>query len=115
MPYSEVLAERVRSALARVRRVEEKRMFGGIAFMVNGKMCINVGPKRIMARIDPNAHEAALRRKGVRTVKMGRREYIGYVHVDEHVLRTRNQLGYWVTLALDFNKRAKSSRTTAKG
>ncbi len=89
-------------------------MFGGIAFMVNGKMCVTVGHNRIMARIDPKLHESAIRRKGVRAVKMGRREYIGYVHVSEEALRSKNQLSYWLTLALDFNKRAKSSHTKVK-
>ena len=45
-------------------------MFGGITFMVNGKMCISVGPNRLMCRIDPELHERAIEREGVRTVKM---------------------------------------------
>jgi TfoX/Sxy family transcriptional regulator of competence genes len=111
MAYSEVLAKRVRSALYRVRSVEEKKMFGGLAFMVNRKMCITVGQNRIMLRIDPKVHESAIRRKGARTVKMGRREYIGYVYVGAVGLRSGNQLDFWLELALDFNRRAKSYRS----
>ena len=86
-------------------------MFGGLAFMVNRKMCITVGRDRIMVRIDPTIHESAVRRRGVRTVRMGRREYIGYVHVNWERLRTKSLLEFWLNLALDFNKRAKSYRS----
>jgi hypothetical protein len=48
MTHNEALQSRVRAALARTRRVEEKKMFGGITFMVNGKMCISVGAHRLM-------------------------------------------------------------------
>ncbi len=89
-------------------------MFGGIAFMVNGKMCITVGHDRLMCRIDPVLHESATRRKGARTVKMKGREYIGYVYVDEEALKSKGQFDFWLSLALDFNKRAKSSRPRKK-
>ncbi len=47
MAYNEFLAQRVRAALAHIPQVVEKKMFGGVAFMVNGKMCINVGKDRL--------------------------------------------------------------------
>ena len=56
-------------------------MFGGITFMVNGKMCISVGRNRLMCRIDPELHELAIERRGVRTVTMNGRAYRGFVHV----------------------------------
>ncbi len=83
MAYNEILAKRVRTALSHIQRVEEKKMFGGIAFMVNGKMCITVGKDRLMCRIDPAIHEIALERKGCKTVFMKGREYKGYVHVNQ--------------------------------
>lgn len=57
-------------------------MFGGTAFMVNGKMCITAGLHRLMCRIDPVRHQTALKRKGARTVRMKGRTYIGYIHVN---------------------------------
>ena len=54
------MVDRVRTALGTGRRIEEKRMFGGTAFMVGGKMCVSVGKARIMCRIDPAIHDAAL-------------------------------------------------------
>jgi TfoX/Sxy family transcriptional regulator of competence genes len=71
MAYNEELAERVREALAHLPKVEEKKMFGGIAFMVNDKMCITVGKDRIMCRIDPAIHDDILAKKGTRTMGHG--------------------------------------------
>ncbi len=114
MAYSEDLAERVRSALAHVERVEEKKMFGGLAFMVNDKMCINAGENELMFRIDPALHESALEREGCETVIMQGREYKGYVHVSAEALRAEKEFDYWIDLALDFNKRAKASTRRKK-
>nr|WP_295863357.1 TfoX/Sxy family protein [uncultured Chitinophaga sp.] len=104
MAYSEQLATKLRKALEQVTAVEEKKMFGGLAFMVNGKMCLTAGADRIMCRIDPALHEASVARKGCSTVIMGGREYKGYVHVAADSLRTRADWDHWVTLALNFNK-----------
>jgi|SRR5215831_5574114 len=98
------LVERVRDALAKVKNVEERRMFGGTGFMVRGKLCISARPSRIMCRIDPSAHDAAIKRKGCRTVVMKGREYKGYVHVDASAVRTRTALMSWVVRALEFNR-----------
>lgn len=109
MAYNEKLAGRIRRALAHLPRVEEKKMFGGIAFMVNGKMCLTAGEGRMMCRIDPALHEEAIGRGGC-TVIMGGREYKGYVHVGEEIIRPAAAFNYWVALALDFNGKARSSR-----
>jgi TfoX/Sxy family transcriptional regulator of competence genes len=109
MPYDDVLANRIKEALGHVRPIEEKRMFGGMAFMVRGKMCVSVGKDRIMCRIDPAIHHAALQRKGCRTVVMKGRQYRGYVYVDAEAVKTKSDLEYWIGLALDYNKKAKAS------
>ncbi len=77
MAYSEILANKIRQTLAHLPTVGEKKMFGGIAFMVDGKMCLTAGADRMMVRIDPNVHEEAIKRKGCRTVIMKGREYKG--------------------------------------
>ncbi|MGH9781801.1 MAG: TfoX/Sxy family protein, partial [Candidatus Acidiferrales bacterium] len=105
MSYDQLLTNRIRAALTGNRRVEEKRMFGGIAFMVQGKMCVSVGKERIMCRIDPAVHDAALQRKGCHTVVMRGRQYRGFVHVDAKAVRTKASLHYWVGLALDYNEK----------
>jgi TfoX/Sxy family transcriptional regulator of competence genes len=98
------LLNRVRLALADVPNVTEKRMFGGTAFMVRGKMCLSARTGRLMCRIDPALHAAALKRKGSRTVVMKGREYRGYVYVDEAAVKTKGALEYWVDLALNYNQ-----------
>lgn len=111
---NEKLTARVRKALAHLPNVEEKKMFRGITFMVNDKMCISVGDTRIMCRIDPLIHDDAIKKKGVKTVKMGGREYKGYVYVDEEIVGSKKDLDHWVHLALEFNKIAKASKRKKK-
>ena len=105
MAYNEFLTKRVRIALSNVPSVEEKRMFSGIAFMVEGKMCISVGKDRIMCRIDPAIHDEAIKRKASRTVIMKGREYKGYVYINEEGIDTKEDFDYWIGLALDFNRK----------
>lgn len=107
MAADESLARRVRAALAHIPRVEEKTMFGGRAFMVNGKLCIGVDKDRLMFRIDPAVHESVLERNGCRTVVMGGRSYRGYVYVEEARLATQEEFDYWIGLALGYNAEAK--------
>jgi TfoX/Sxy family transcriptional regulator of competence genes len=110
VPTDEALLTRVRAVLSQTPNVEEKRMFGGITFMVRGKMCVSVGAERIMCRIDPAIHEAALEHKGCRTVVMKGRQYRGYVHVDRAAVKSQHDLDYWIGLALDYNTKAKASQ-----
>jgi len=114
MAYNEKLTARIREALAHLPNVEEKKMFRGVTFMVNDKMCISAGDNKIMCRIDPSIHEEALKRKGSETVKMRGREYQGYVYVNEEGIKTKKDLDYWIRLALEFNKLAKSSKKKKK-
>ena len=95
MAPDDVLVARVRAALAGAPLVEEKRMFGGIAFMVRRRMCVSVGRDRLMLRIDPLVHGAALRYPGCRTVVMNGRQYRGYVHVDAEVVKSTRDLERW--------------------
>ena len=114
MAYNENLTARIREALAHLPNVEEKRMFRGVTFMINDKMCISAGDTKIMCRIDPSIHEEALKRKGCETVKMKGREYRGYVYVNEEGIKTKKDLYYWIGLALEFNKLARSSKKKKK-
>ena len=110
MAIDEAMIEKVRKALARIPKVEEKKMFRGITFMVDGKMCLTVGDERIMVRLDPELHAAAVKRPGAQTVKMKGRDYKGYIYVGPEGWKAKKDFDYWVGLALDFNKKAKASR-----
>jgi TfoX/Sxy family transcriptional regulator of competence genes len=109
MSYNEKIADRVREALVHLPNVEEKKMFRGVTFMVNGKMCINVVEDEMMCRIDPLLHEAVVEMRGCRTMKMKNREYKGFVLIDEEGMKTKKEFDYWVSLALEFNTRAKAA------
>jgi len=115
MPYSEKLADRIRIALLDlgVPKVEEKKMFRGMTFMVDDKMCISVGEDRIMCRVDPELHDQLLEEKPCRTMIMKDREYKGYILVNEDDLRKKAELDFWIKQCLDFNGRAKSSKKPA--
>ena len=109
MAYNEKLTDRVRDVLSDIPAVEEKRMFSGITFMVDGKMCISVGDDRIMCRIDPDKHDEALKRRACKTVVMKGREYKGYVYVKEEGIESKEDFDYWIGLALEYNKIAKAT------
>jgi TfoX/Sxy family transcriptional regulator of competence genes len=100
----EHLVDRVRAALTAVSQVKEKKMFGSVGFMVRGNLCVTARPSRIMCRIDPAAHSAAIKRKGCQSVVMKGRPYQGYVYVDAAAVRTEKALSYWITRALAFNR-----------
>lgn len=81
--------------------------------MVNGNMCVTVNDRKdhqMMVRVDPNAYEKALKRKGARPAIMRGREFKGYVFLAEEGVKTKMDLDYWVGLALDFNKQVKTLR-----
>lgn len=110
MAYDEELAARVRGALAGADSVEEKKMFRGLTFMVNGKMCVSVGPTEMMCRIDPAQHRAFLQRPGCRTVLMKGREYIGWMRVNAEGMQRKKDFAFWIGSALDFNQRVKARK-----
>jgi TfoX/Sxy family transcriptional regulator of competence genes len=110
MPYDEQLARRIREQLVGLDKVEEKKMFRGITFMVDGKMCVCVSGADLMCRIDPAIHNDLLQKQGCRPVMMRGREYKGFVLVSSDVIQTRDELAHWVNLSLDFNKHAQASK-----
>ncbi len=112
--YNRKLTERLRKALANIPNVEEKKMFRGVAFMVNGKMCISAGDDEIMCRIDSALHDKLVKKAGCRPVIMKNREYKGYIYIKEENLKNKNEFDYWIRLALEFNKKAKASKKRTK-
>ena len=105
------MTDRVREMIAAVeKKVEEKKMFGGLCFMVNDKMCVGVKEKGILVRIDPALTDEVLEYEGTEVMVHGGLAVKGFIYVSADVLKTKKQLAYWVDLALDFNKFAKSSK-----
>ncbi len=114
MAYNEKLAYRIRQALAHLPKVEEKKMFRGVTFMVNDKMCVSVSGDEMMCRFDPSLQETVAEKKGFRTMKMKGREFKGYGYISEEGIKSKKDFDYWIGLALDFNKRAKASKKSKK-
>lgn len=115
MAYNEKLADRTREIISRThKKVEEKRMFGGLCFMVNDKMCLGVEQERLMVRLDPDKYETVMEKEGCKPMDFTGKVMKGYVFVDIEALNTIKKLEYWVGLALEFNKKAKASKKKKK-
>lgn len=114
MAYNEKLANRIREALVELPSVEEKRMFGGVCFMVNGKMCIGVMKEEMMCRIDPELKEALLEKDGCRSMAFSGKHMKSYVLVGDEGMKTKKTFDQWVNLCLDFNSKAKASKKIPK-
>lgn len=110
MAYNLKLASRVRELLTDIPNVEEKVMFRGLAFLVNGKMCVNVSGEELMCRFDPSMQEEIVAKKGTRLMEMKGKVYKGYVYVSPEVLKTKKELSYWINLTFAFNKHARKSK-----
>lgn len=114
MSYNEKLADRTRELIALThKKVEEKKMFGGLCFMVNDKMCVGVEKDRLMVRLDPARYEEAMEQEGCKPMDFTGKIMKGYVFVDIEALNTKKKLDYWIQLALEFNKKAKASKKKA--
>ena len=112
MAYNQNLADRVRELLNIKRNVKEKKMMGGLTFMVNDKMCVGILNNELMARINPDIYEAALGKKGCREMDFTGRPMKGFVFVGPEGTRTNKDLEFWINLALDYNKKAIRSKKT---
>jgi TfoX/Sxy family transcriptional regulator of competence genes len=111
MAYDEFLGERISNLLRKNGvKFEEKRMMGGLAHMVDGKMCVGVVQEKLMVRIDPEMYETALSKKGCRPMDFTGRPMKGFVFVGPEGIDDEEQLEYWIAWALEFNPRAKSSK-----
>jgi TfoX/Sxy family transcriptional regulator of competence genes len=110
MAYDVILADRIRERLADLPVIEEKEMMGGLAFMVNDKMCVGVYKDEMMCRIDRDFHETAVEMTGCRTMDFTKKPMKGWVLIDNNGMRTQKEFEFWINIALEFNKKAKSSR-----
>ena len=116
MAYNTKLADRIREHLAQFPEleIEEKEMFRGLAFMVNGKMCINVSGENLMCRFDPALTPELAERTGYFPMMMKGKETKGYCYVEPEGIRDNKDFQFWVGCCLDFNERAKASKKQKK-
>lgn len=115
MMTNDQLADRVREMIADITpNVTEKRMFGGICFMVDDKMLVGVTKERLMARVGPDAYEAALEQEGCRPMDFSGRSMKGFVYIEDEGIATKKKLHYWISLAMEYNKIAPLAKKKKK-
>lgn len=100
MAYDEKLAARIRAALRSRRDVVEKRMFGGVAFMVRGHMSCGIAGRSLMVRVDPAEAERLLSQPHVRPMDFTGRPMRGFLFVDAQGIATSASLRRWLDKAL---------------
>ena len=102
MPYNEVLAQRVRATLAEHDAVDEKKMFGGLTFMLNGNMCCGIIRDDLMVRVGPDTYADALAQPHVRWLDFTGRPMRGIVVVAAAGLESDVDLETWVQRGVAF-------------
>ena len=102
MPYNEELAARVRAALGPLPGVTEKKMFGGLAFMLNGNMCVGVTGDDLMVRVGPEEHENLLTLPHARPMDFTGRSMKGFVFVGLQGTKGERSLKEWVGRGVGF-------------
>lgn len=112
MPADVQLANRIREALFSkdITEVEEKTMFNGICFMINGKMCVCASNDELMCRVGP-MYLDALEMHGVRGMIRNGKAMKDYVFVSPEVLISAKDFNYWIDASLAFNKFAKATKS----
>jgi TfoX/Sxy family transcriptional regulator of competence genes len=111
MPYDETLAERIRELIGGERGLTEQKMFGGLAFLINGNMSIAAsGEGGVLVRVDPDETDALARRKGVRVMEMRGREMRGWLRVDADAVRTKPELSAWVDRGVRYARSLPAKR-----
>ena len=105
MAYDEVLANRVRELTSDERGVHEKRMFGGLAFLVNGHLAVAASGKGgLMVRVPPDETDTLLAREHVEPMVMAGRETRGWLRVSDDGVKSKRQLKSWVDRGVAYAK-----------
>lgn len=112
MAYSTDLADRIRERLSEVPGIEvsEKKMFSGLSFLVNGKMCINVSHDNLMCRYHPDLEEEVSEKNGFLPMMMKGKQLKGYCYVEPPGFQKKDDFEYWIKICLDYNAIAKASK-----
>ena len=102
MAYSEALADRIRQAFGRPRGLTERKMFGGVGFLLNGNLCVGVWKTSLIVRLDPAETETLLRQPHVRPFDITGRPMKGWLLVAADGLEADEQLAAWIERAARF-------------
>lgn len=115
MAIDDGLNDRIRNILTQKGvSWEEKRMFGGLCFMIDDKMAFGSKTKGLMVRVAPEEADELLARGGATPMHMGKKTMTGFLYVDHEAIDREDDLEFWVQKTLDYNPRAKSSKKKQK-
>lgn len=111
MAYNTFLADRMHQALKdKGVKFVEKKMMGGLTFMVNDKMCVGIIKNDMMIRINPDQTKELIKKRGCKHMDFTGRPMKGFLMIEPIAYDMDEDLEYWIQLALDFNPLAKSSK-----
>ncbi len=111
MAYDEELADRIRELVDGERDLSEKKMFGGLAFLVGGNMAVAAsGQGGLLVRVDPAESDALVATTNARLMEMRGRRMQGWLRVDAEDLRTKGQLAKWVALGTTYARSLPAKR-----
>jgi TfoX/Sxy family transcriptional regulator of competence genes len=110
MAYDEGLAERIRELLADERGVSEKRMFGGLAFLLNGNMSVGIVKDTLMVRVDPDAYETLVGKRHARKMDFTGKPMKGFVYVAPEGLESDVDLRRWVNHGVTYARSLPGKR-----
>lgn len=114
MAYDEQLAARVRALLEGEASLTEKKMFGGLAFLIAGNMAVAAsGQGGLLVRADPATSDALLTSTGVQPMEMHGRQMQGWLRVDTEAVRTKRQLEKWVRLGATYARTLPAKRSAS--
>ena len=110
MAYDEGLAERIRALLEDERGVTEKKMFGGVAFLLDGKMFVGIVKHDLMVRVGPDRYQESLRRRHARPMDFTGKPMAGYVYVASEGVSEDAELAKWIRLGAKFASTLKRTK-----
>jgi TfoX/Sxy family transcriptional regulator of competence genes len=111
MAYDEALADRIRELIVTESDLTEKKMFGGLAFLIGGNMAVAAsGQGGLMVRVDPAESDALVSTTKARLVEMGGRQMQGWLRVDTEHVRTKRELAKWLERGTTFARSLPAKR-----
>lgn len=111
MGYDEDLADRIRQLVGSESDLTEKKMFGGLAFLIGGNMAVASGQGGVMVRVDPAESDTLVAKTNARLAEMRGRPMQGWLQIDTEHLRTKRQLARWIELGTTYARSLPAKRS----
>jgi len=102
MAYDEGLAQRIREELEEYSNTEEKKMFGGLCFLISGHMCCGIVEDKLMARVGPQNYDELLKKDHTRVMDFTGKPMKGMIYVEPEGLNSNEELTFWLDACINF-------------